>query len=68
MYPLGNSQGCTKLETYYSGGMKRDAEILNIGYFLVIVTVFVFSLWKAGWVRAPHDNVLRAAGAAVGPQ
>ena len=58
MYPVENGLGCTALETYYSGGMKRDAEILNIGYFLVIITVFVFSLWKAGASDGSHPALL----------
>ena len=47
-YPRDNLVGCTALESYYSAGIKRDAETLNLVMFLNIGTALFYSLWKGG--------------------
>ena len=42
------SQGCTRLETYYSAGLAHDAATLNLSFFLTIGTVIFFSVWNGG--------------------
>lgn len=47
-YPGDNALGCTELEAYYSAGLKRDAETLNLAMFLIFGTAMFYSLWKSG--------------------
>lgn len=47
-YPGDNAAGCTELEAYYSAGLKRDAETLNLAMFLIFGTAMFYSLWKSG--------------------
>lgn len=47
-YPGDNLAGCTELEAYYSAGLKRDAETLNLAMFLISGTAIFYSLWQSG--------------------
>lgn len=47
-YPADNAHGCTELEAYYSAGLKRDAETLNLAMFFTFGTATFYSLWKSG--------------------
>eukprot|EP01043_Picozoa_sp_COSAG02_P068324 COSAG02_NODE_11304_length_1751_cov_3.044189_1_plen_231_part_10 len=61
-YPGDNSAGCTELEAYYSAGLKRDAETLNLAMFLIFGTAMFYSLWKSGrYSRAAALEIHRAS-------